>query len=623
MCGIAGFVHFDPARPASAAVLERMTRTLYHRGPDGSGSLVCGNVALGHRRLAIIDLETGKQPLQNDDGSIAIVYNGEIYNYLELRAELLAAGYRFQTTSDTEVLVKGYEHWGLDVHEKLNGMWAFALWDRRRGRVVLSRDRLGEKPLHYASLDNSLIFGSELKAISAYGVPLAADTSVLEIYLTLGFLPGSMTFLKDVRKLEPGSYLILEANNVSHHRYWQLPAVPEAEMNRDSRGVCERFESLLEDSVRLRMRSDVDFGAFLSGGLDSSSIVSVMARVSDRPVSTFTIGFRQAELDERPLAREVAEHFGTQHHEEVVDYPNFEESISRVLDHTDEPFGDSSCLPTDRVAAYASRNVKMALSGDGGDEVLSGYNAYQSERLAGYLRWAPAPAVNGVSNLVRLAGRTIGGSIEGSASHAARIIRLSAVPFDTRLLQKAWADVALVRALLADAGTPQVPVDELLAGLLKRCPWRDPFYQLMYYNVTVTLPDDMLTKVDRMAMANSLEVRAPFLDPRLMELMAGVHKRVKLPHFTRKAVLRRTAARRLPRSVMRAKKRGFVAPLQSWLSEERGMALVQRAVRECPVPLRSDILTGVLEANRRGERNYGNFLWMVLILTEWLKRQTV
>jgi asparagine synthase (glutamine-hydrolysing) len=443
------------------------------------------------------------------------------------------------------------------------------------------------------------------------------------VYLTLGFLPGSLTFLKNVRKLEPGSYLVLENGNVSHRRYWELPATPENEMNRDSRAVCDRFGSLLNDSVKLRMRSDVDFGAFLSGGLDSSAIVSVMAGISMRPVQTFTIGFAQADLDERPVAREVARQFGTDHHEDVVEYPDFQVSISRVLDHTDEPFGDSSCLPTDRVAAYATRKVKMALSGDGGDEVLSGYNAYQSERLAGYLRWAPPAALNGISTLVRLAGRTIGGSIEGSASHAAKIIRLSGVPFNSRLLQKAWADVAIVRALLADVDTPQLPVDELLTGLLKRCPWRDPFYQLMYYNVTATLPEDMMTKADRMTMANSLEVRAPFLDYRLMELMAGVHKDVKLPNFTRKAVLRRTAARGLPRCVTKGKKRGFVAPLQSWLAEEKGAALVNHAVRTCPIPLRGDIIAGVLDANRRREKNYGNFLWMVLMLSEWSKRQAL
>jgi asparagine synthase (glutamine-hydrolysing) len=346
-----------------------------------------------------------------------------------------------------------------------------------------------------------------------------------------------------------------------------------------------------------------------------------MAELSPRPVQTFTIGFDHADLDERALARAVATRFATRHHEEVVHYPAFEESITRILYHTDEPFGDSSCLPTERVARYTSQHVKMALSGDGGDEVLSGYNAYQSERLAGYLAWAPAAAVQAVAAVIRVGGLPFGVRVRAETGHAAKIIRLSTVPFQRRLLEKAaWASVSVVRELMPDIDSPQIAVNDFLADFFRRCPWRDPFYQLMYFNLKSTLPDVMLTKVDRMSMANSLEVRAPFLDHRLIELMVAAHKNVKLPYFVRKAVLRRTLARTLPDCVIRARKRGFVAPFRHWLAAPDAAGLVNNFLRDCPLPLRRDVVSDVLAANARHEADYGNFIWMLMVLARWTKQ---
>ena len=341
MCGIAGIYHFETSRVINRDVLTRMTDIIHHRGPDGSGIYTQENIGLGHRRLSIIDLVTGDQPMFNRDQSIAIILNGEIYNYIELRDELIQLGCRFTTTSDTEVVIQAYETWGVDCLEKLNGMWAFALWDNNKKQLFISRDRIGEKPVFYSTWDNSFVFASEMKSIFEYGVERTPMLELLEIYMVTTSIPSPFTFYKQIKKLNPGHYILVNADGLKEVKYWDLPEIDEANMLRDKTFIYEEFEHLLTDSIKIRMRSDVPYGAFLSGGLDSSSIVALMSEISSFPINTFTIGFDDNSFDESKLAQEVADRFNTKHFLGTVEPEGFDEILKKVVFHYDEPFGDS------------------------------------------------------------------------------------------------------------------------------------------------------------------------------------------------------------------------------------------------------------------------------------------
>lgn len=614
MCGIAGILCGDPAAAVDREQLGRMVSIIRHRGPDGEGLHLAPGIGLGHRRLAIIDPAAGHQPMVDAGTGNVIVYNGEVYNYVEIRSELEGRGHRFTTHSDTEVILKAYVEWGVDCLERFNGMWAFALWDAGRRRLFLARDRLGIKPLHYCRDGDRLLFASEMKSLFAAGVPRRPDLSLLDVYLAFGYVPAPHSFFDGVRKLPPGHLLLAEAGRIEVRRWWDLPHVEAGAMRRDAAAVDEEFAALLGDAVRISMRSDVPFGAFLSGGLDSSSVVTLMARQTPLPVQTFTIGFDDAEFDERALAREVALRAGTRHHEATVVPDDLDEALQKVAFHYDEPFGDSSALPTGHVARLAAAQVKMVLTGDGGDEVLSGYPAYQVEKLAAAYGRVPAPLRHlATAGLAAVAGLTRGRP-RYAANRYRRLLETTAAPFEDRLLTKAaWFERGRRRALLG--GHRVVPVEEVLAELMKDCRHRDGFYRLMYFNHKVSLPDDMLTKVDRMTMAWSLEARVPLLDYRLVELMAGVHKDVKLDGLTRKAVLRRTVGRQLPPAVLAGSKRGFVVPLRNWFRQgELAEGRVQTAVSR--LGLDAGVAAGILAEQRAGQRDYGNLLWMLMVLGE-------
>lgn len=620
MCGISGFLHFDRDRPASLLALRRMSDALLHRGPDGQGLHTKGNVALAHQRLAIIDLSSGAQPMFNKDRSIAIVFNGEIYNYLELRDELKSLGHCFITQSDTEVLIHAYEEWGTELHAKLNGMWAFAIWDERKNQLLLSRDRAGEKPLHYAQLDGTFLFASELKSILAYGFPREANLEVLEIYLALGYVPAPHSFVKNAHKLSPGHYAIVKDGRIRMHQYWDMPALDEENMLTNRKEVFEQFQSLFYDSIRLRMRSDVSYGAFLSGGLDSSSVVAVMSEISGQPIETFTIGFDEKGFDERDLAREVASKFKTNHHEYAINPDSFDESLERTLHHFDEPFGDSSAIPTGYVSKYASQQVKMVLTGDGGDEVLSGYNAYQSEKFAAQYQKMPHVLRSIPIGLLDLASVVGGNTHKRKLARVGKVLRTSNMGFNERLVEKAtWGGVSLVRQLLRPLSDKVIRVDEYLNNFMNGCPYRDNFYRMMYYHTKLTLPEDMLTKVDRMSMAYSLEARVPFLDHRLIEFMAHVHKDVKMQGYERKSVLRCTIGRTLPRSILRSPKKGFVVPLREWFKDKSLTASLPNYLAQTPLDMNRGLINEIVAKNASGEVDYGNFIWMLFLLGKWFQ----
>ncbi len=622
MCGIAGVMHRDPERPVDADRITRMARSLRHRGPDGEGFFVQGCVGLGMRRLAIIDVAGGDQPLFNEDHSLAVVQNGEIYNYKELRAELQALGHTFRTASDTEVLVHAYEAWGDGFVERLNGMWAFALWDGGRRRLLLSRDRLGIKPLHYAWDGETLVFGSEIKALLRAGVDPEPNGEVMDAYVAFGFVPEPHSMYRHVRKLPAGCNLTLDVGGSPRmQRYWEVPAVGESDARRDEPRVVEEFAALLDDAVRLQMRSDVPLGAFLSGGLDSSSIVALASAHTPHPLRTFTMGFESAEHDERDLARLVATRYATNHLERCVVPHELESTLHTLAHHFDEPFGDSSALPTWIVCSLARERVTVVLTGDGGDEVLAGYTRYQGEKFSG--SWARLPGFlrrRMVPDALALGRRLVPAGARRRLTRAARVVDAANLDFVDRLTAKqSWSDARLRAALLRGAATPPRPARDFVDEVVQACPARESFHRLNWFDLKMMLPSQMLTKVDRMSMATSLEARVPFLDHRLVELMAGVSARVKLPGYRRKHVLRAAFGSRLPSELLRARKRGFNVPFDAWVRGAGPADLL--AARE-----RLDALDGLVDTNcvrdlverqRARKEDHTAQTWILLQLAQW------
>ncbi len=622
MCGIAGLMHVDPSRPADAERVRHMCATLVHRGPDGDGFHLQGPIGLGMRRLAIIDLEGGDQPLFNEDRSIAVVQNGEIYNYLELRRELQALGARFHTQSDTEVLVHAYATWGDECVQHLNGMWAFALWDARRSRLLLSRDRLGIKPLHYSWDGQTLLFGSEIKALLAGGWQAQPHWEVLDAYVAFGFVPEPYSLYRGVHKLPAGCNLSLETGGTPKvRRYWQPPIVDESEARRDEDRVVEEFTSLLADAVRLQLRSDVPVGAFLSGGLDSSSIVT-LASTGPGSLQTFTIGFDADGYDERALARQVAERARTRHTERTVTFADLEKSIEILGSCFDEPFGDSSAIAAHAVAGVAREKVTVALSGDGGDEVLAGYTRYQGEKFSA--TYASLPGVfrrRVVPGCVDAARALTKGNLREKLERTSRVLEAANLDFVDRIARKqSWSSPAERGALLRASGAR--PARDFVDEVMRDCPARDNFQRLNWFDLKMMLPAEMLTKVDRTSMAHSLEVRVPFLDHRLVELMAPVSAQVKLPGYTRKHVLRRALSRQLPPAILAAPKRGFNVPVREWFRGDAAAALLSRRLSGGGLDdlVDGQALQSIVDSHRSREADHGVHLWILLQLAAWSER---
>lgn len=622
MCGITGIYHFDAERKVSEYLLKKMTDTLFHRGPDGEGYYANQNIGLGHRRLTIIDLETGDQPQFNDDQSIAIVFNGEIYNYIELKKELETAGHKFYTNSDTEVIIRAYEHWGLDCQNKFNGMWAFALWDDRNKQLFISRDRLGEKPLYYGVFQGTVLFGSEIKSVLAYGCETSANLELTQLYLSLGYIPAPYSYYKNIFKLRQGHYLIITDSSVKEIKYWDVPELNEEAMLTDEREVYRKFEELFYDSVKIRMRSDVPFGAFLSGGLDSASIVAIMSEISKEPVQTFTIGFPDTEFDERSLANDVARQFHTKHSEFIVQPENFEESLSKILHHYDEPFGDSSAIPTGYVSKIAAKHVKMVLTGDGGDEVLSGYNSYQIEKFAQRYQNLPLPVQKFLPGLISPVKNIFSGGIRYKLNRLERILDYSRQSYTSRfIIKSSWHKPTVIGKMTGSLGK-QIELSDFINDFYSKYSAKDSFYKLMLFQHKVLLPDDFLVKVDRMSMANSLETRVPFLDYRLVEFMMGVSKNVKMQGYTRKSVLRKTIGKKLPKSVMEGSKKGFSVPMREWFKDKAFDSKLESLYTE-DYGLNKSIIKEIINDNKEGKQDLGNFIWMLFVLKSWNQKSKV
>ncbi len=622
MCGIAGMAYADPSHPVDAALLQRMTTAMTHRGPDAAGRHLWRGAALGHRRLAIIDLATGDQPIFSEDRSVAVILNGEIYNFQELRAELEARGHRFATRSDTEAIVHAYEEFGAGCVARLRGMFAFALWDDRRRRLLLARDRVGKKPLYYAHEGDRICFASELKAlIQDPSLKRAVNAEALDDYLCLGAVSAPLSIFHGVAQLPPAHYLVWENGAIRTTEYWDVPmgsAVP-----RDEGRILEELAAVLDEAVRVRLVSDVPLGAFLSGGVDSSVVVEAMARLSTGPVLTTAVGFAERAWSELEHARAVARAVGSDHREVLVE-PRAAEVLPRLVWHLDEPFADSSALPTYYVAKAARERVTVALSGDGGDEVFAGYQRrYGLNRWEDRVRrWLPAWARAGVARPL--------GRIYPKGDRLPRPLRARYFlqNLGTTFERAYGADLSVFRPderaeLLTPELRRQLDGRDPLAGLLahfERARGLDRLDRLLYVDLKTWLASDILVKVDRMSMASSLEVRSPLLDHKVIEFAATVPPDLKYRGRVSKYLLKRHLEGRVPHATIHRPKQGFEIPLAAWLRTELremgdDLLFSPRALGRGLV--RPEGVRRLWERHQRGIRDHSGEIWALMALELW------
>ena len=620
MCGIAGLISLDGRALPGPQTLDAMCRTIVHRGPDDQGTFHTDWAAIGMRRLSIIDVAGGHQPVTSAGGRIQLVFNGEIYNFRELRQTLEARGYVFQSHSDSECIAHAYAEYGTDCFAMLRGMFAIAIVDQDRRRLVLARDRIGKKPLYLGELSPGVLgFGSELKTLLAVpGWQPRISMDAVQDFFSLGYIPAPDTIFEGIGKLPPGHWMSIEpgqdggAPNIVQTRYSHVDFLPKWTDNEDT--LQERLFAELDDAVRVRLVSDVPFGAFLSGGLDSSVVCALMTRPLSQPLKTFSIGFDEAGFDELPDARRVAQHLGTEHHEMVV-RPDAANLLETLVHHFDEPFGDSSAIPTFLVSQLAARHVKMVLSGDGGDELFAGYSRYRRYATLQRIRRATLGMAPG---LAKLGGALLPG---------ARGRRLSGIG---QRLGLPWPDDYLALVALAN------PADlRLLFGERAHA---DPFgsvrqrfvrsdidsdmERILSGDMDTYLADDILTKVDRTTMAVSLEGRAPLLDQNLIAFAARLPFDMKLRGEQGKYLFRKVAARLLPADVLNKRKQGFAIPLASWFRTDLKPMLLDtigsRAFRERGLFSMQGIQT-LVDEHQQGLQDRGELLWMVMVLETWLK----
>lgn len=626
MCGIAGVLYADANRPVDRSILQGMGESIAHRGPDAQGFWIEPGIGLVHRRLSIIDLSGGDQPIGNEDGSIQVIYNGEIYNYRELRRDLESRGHVFKTQSDTEVVVHLYEDLGEHCVERLRGMFTFALWDRPKHKLVLARDRVGIKPLYIYRDREKLVFGSEIKAILAHpDVERAIDPAGLESYLAFGMVPGPGSIFRCIEKLQPAHVAVATPEQLDRPTtcYWQLRFEPDHRPTADE--WIEQVRAEVAEAVRLHMIADVPVGAFLSGGLDSSAIVASSAKLANEPLQTFSIGFHEEQFSELPYARAVATQYGTYHREELVT-PDAVSLLDELTHYFDEPFADPSAIPTFHVSRLAKRSVKVALSGDGGDEAFGGYARYGHDireaavrrhlpqwlrhRILGPLAqvwpkadWLPRPlrAKTALTNL----------SLDAAAAYA-NTLSICRPPLRRQLMAP---DIARClnghdpgRVIRESYSTAQP--DDALAGMISA-------------DVATILPDDFLVKVDRASMANSLEVRPPLLDHKLLELAARIPSQFKMRDGESKWIFKRTMEKELPATSVSRRKQGFEIPIDAWLRgplREMFEASVLAPGARGSELINTDVARGLFRSHLAGVGRHGHSLWSLLVLARWANR---
>ena len=624
MCGISGKLHFNLDRPIDPALIARMNGTLTHRGPDAEGIWTHGPIGLSQRRLAIVDLSpTGHQPMSNEDGTVWLTYNGEIYNHPELRPELERRGHRYRGSSDTETILHLYEEYGRDCVKHLRGMFALALWDERQQSLLLARDRFGKKPLVYAETADGLVFASELKALlQDESVSRELDETALHHYLSFGFIPSPQTAFRQIRKLPPAHTLCWQDGKITIERYWSLPFGPKLQLSEEE--AAEQTLALLREAVRVRLMSDVPLGAFLSGGIDSSAVVALMAEAMSEPVKTFSIGFDDESFDETPFARQVAQAFGTDHHEFRV-APDAVGVLPELVWGYGEPFADSSALPSYYVAKMTRQHVTVALNGDGGDELFAGYERYVAESLSSRYEALPGWLRTGVLTPIAQALPEPAGRKNPVRRLKNFVLAQNAPPERRYLRWLTLMDNATKQQLYTPAFAERMATIDSLARLqlpANGAAAPDGLDRLLQTDIATYLPDDLLVKVDITTMLHSLEGRSPFLDHHLAEFAARLPVHYKLRGRTGKYILRRALAPILPSNILNRDKRGFAVPIDRWFRQELRTAIY--GVLLDPRTLarglfRPEAIKTMLDEHASGRVNHRYRLWTLLMLELWFR----
>lgn len=622
MCGICGYIYHRSLDRAEAPLLGTLNQTLRHRGPDDSGSAVLSDAGLAMRRLSIIDLVTGHQPMANEDETCWVVHNGEIYNFLDLRRELESLGHSFRSHSDTEVILHSYEEWGPECVNRLRGMFAFAIYDQGSGsgseRLFLARDRVGKKPLYYYRDSKCFVFASEIKAILAHPqVPRRMNRRALPLYLAYGYVPAPHTIFENIYELPPGHLMTVQDGDLVTKTYWDASNAFDRKSDLSQEEIIDRLQQLLQESVRLRLVSDVPLGAFLSGGLDSTAIVAYMARLMDQPVKTFAIGFEDdPSFNELEYARLAARALDTDHHEFVV-RPDAIDLLPKLVWHYDQPFADSSAIPTYLVAQLTREHVTVALTGDGGDELFAGYERFAAARLAEVYRRTPqivqsilARVLNGLPESTRY---------DGFVRRARRFAESAPFPLAERYL--GWVgifDTDFIRELLSNGA--DLNIVNHFQGYFQKVQEADPIGQLLYVNIKTYLPGDLLVKTDRMSMANSLEARCPFLDQELLEFAACIPTALKLRRLATKYILKKALKEQVPQEIIRRKKHGFGVPVGRWFRTDlksyvREVLLGAEALRRRY--FNESAIRRLIDEHQSGTRDHGHKLWALLTFEIW------
>jgi len=626
MCGICGVLRFDGLESDIAQLVQSMGEKLIHRGPDNYGYHDDPFCALGFRRLSIIDLDTGNQPIGNEDGTIWIVFNGEIYNFKELRTQLMIAGHVFSTNTDTEVILHAYEEFGVDSLKYLRGMFAFAIWDSKRQQLVLARDRLGKKPLYYFFSKEGIIFGSELKAIlQCKEVPREVDLLALDAYLAYGYIQPPRTILNGVNKLSPGSYMLISIPGRSSmvRQYWELEFTPKLAISEEE--AVDQIRRTLTEAVRIRMFSDVPLGALLSGGIDSTIVTGLMAQLSSLPVKTFSIGFDEIAYNELPYARLVAERFKTDHHELIV-HPDIAQIVPEVIYYLDEPMDDSSAIPTYLVAKMARQHVTVVLNGDGGDEAFSGYEHY-GDTLSLLLSTKMIPRrMNRFirSSLMMLPEKVDLFRLITRARTLTELNNLSLGEILSRgfqrwpLSKRQYLYHPEVWQTLQASANP-FP-EETMLNEYKKFAFLGAIDQMLAVDGRNVLPGDLLVKMDRMSMANSLEARSPFLDQELSELAARLPENFKRNGSSGKILLKKAFLDLIPAPILKRPKKGFAIPLGIWFKNELNEMLHDTLLSKnaCnTVFFSSRSVANILSEHQSGRENHDRRIWGLLVLELW------
>lgn len=622
MCGIAGIFNAKTREPVSEALLRAMTDTLIHRGPDDEGFYARSGVGLGHRRLSIIDLAAGRQPMTNEDGTVWVIFNGEIYNFTDLRNSLITKGHAFKTLSDTEVIVHLYEEKGQECFRDLRGMFAIAIWDEREKQLFLARDRVGKKPLFYYHDGSRIVFGSEIKAIlQVPGISRDVDLQALSDYFSFLYVPAPKSIFKNIRKVLPGHYLVVSPNGLHETKYWDLSFAETDNLSEEK--WCEKLLEAYQEAVRLRLMSEVPLGAFLSGGIDSSSVVALMHDAVGGPVITSSIGFEEREFNELPFARSIASHFGTDHHEQVV-RPDALAVVEKLSWHYDEPFADSSAVPTYYVSKVARDHVTVALSGDGGDENFAGYRRYHFDQRENWLRgWLRTDVRRPIFGTLA--------ALYPKADWAPRIFRGKAT-FESlacchvegyfRSVSAFWPSLKM-ELLHPDVRHHLVGYDSLnvLREYYEKADTGDPLSRIQYVDIKTYLTDDILAKVDRASMANSLEVRAPLLDHKFMELVARIPSSLKLRGRVGKYIFKKALKSSLPEPILYRKKMGFAVPLARWFRGElKEIAYETIFDSHSDGFLQRSTTEKIWGEHQRGRRDRSTELWTLFMFRLWQRK---